>query len=71
MDIFECGLHGVVACVRTVDVVGELALVAIVAAQGVEQIGIEVFPLLERKVLAEDAGRDVQRDECRFDEQRS
>ena len=68
-DVLHCGLYGVVACIRTVDAVCERAFVAVIFAQGFEQIFVEVFPVLERKMLAEDTGRNVQRDECRLNQQ--
>ena len=70
-NVLRGGLQGVVACIRTVDLVRELALIAIVLTQGVEQLAVEVFPALEGKLLAEDAGRDVQGDQCRLYEYRA
>lgn len=44
----------------------ELTFVTIVGTDGFKQVFVEVFPILEGKVLAENARRDVQCDECSF-----
>ncbi len=47
----------------------ELAFLAVVVIDGVEQVGIIVIPLLERILLAEHARIDVAGDECRLDQE--
>ena len=50
---------------------GELAFVTIILADCFEQVFVEILPVLEGKMLVEDAGRNVQGDECRLNQNRS
>ena len=46
----------------------ELAFVAIILADCFEQVFVEILPVLEGKMLAEDTGRNIQGDECRLNQ---
>ncbi len=66
LDILERRLHGVVARIGTVNLVGKDALVGIVVVDGLEQVFIKIGPFLERKLLAEDARSNVLGNERRL-----
>ncbi len=67
LHVESCGVNGLHVDVVGVDVVLERALLAVVVVDALEEIGVEVGPFLKGELLAEDAGRDVARDECGLD----
>ena len=70
-DVLQGGLHGVIACIGGIDMMGELALVGIIRHQCIKQIFVEIFPVLECKMLAKQSGRDIQRYQCRLNSYRT
>ena len=69
LDVQTGGVDSLDVHVVTVDVVVELALLGIVIVNLVEQLRIEVRPLLEGIFLAEQTGCHVAGNQCSLDEQ--
>ena len=69
LHVHHCRVHGLDVHVVAIDMVLELALHAVVIVYLVEEVGIEVGPLLEGILLAEQTRGHVLGDECRLDEQ--
>ena len=57
--------------VVAVNVVGKVALLAVVVEDGAQEFGVEVFPVLKTKLFTEDTGEDVACHQGRFDKQRA
>ena len=62
-------LDGALVQVVAVNLVRKLALCRIVIVNTVQELAVEVFPFLETVSLAEHAGINVARHECRLDQQ--
>ena len=62
-------LHGLGVDVGADDGVGGVALLAVVVVEALEELAVEVGPLLESVAGAEDARVDVRGYECGFDEE--
>ena len=65
------GVHRLHIHIITIDVVFELALARVVIVDAVEEVGVEVGPLLKGKLLAEDTRADVAGYQCCLDQQRA
>ena len=80
VDVFnESGTAYVLLCdldssrvdIRSVTFESELAFIAFIVVDTVEQFLVEIDPFLESKFLAVDTRGDVERDHSRFDQQGS
>ena len=69
LDILAGDSHSVCVDVATVDLVGEFLLLAIVVIELLEEVCVEVGPLLESEALAEDTGVDIAGYEGRLNQE--